>query len=1195
MRTWRILLIALMLVQTASLGVLAADKTLYDDFSSTYIDGVKWNQREFVRVVENGVLVSKVANDYATERIRNGTTFVNSDSIESISCEITLTDIILDSGSGAWSFARVEGVLYNAEGAGGTEEMIWAGLFLGDRGSGLEAYWYVERYQGDPVNDWVVLGSGTLLGPGMVSLGIVYPVVFSYDGDRTITFSVNGVSDTFLGPEKFSDTVGTDKALTTGINTTEGDRTGYAGAEFDNVMINGGGYDDFSTSPLDSNKWLENEYATDLDAGELRLYAQTRDEQGQTILAPANLACEYLEASVAIESGSYLSPGATAIARIGGFYLNDSYGPGSGLEYNFYEGNIWADNRLILDDTGQMRARCSLWREDDTGGQEIFGQEFNLAIQPDVFYRLSIYFDGSKFVFGCDDQSYEYELTTPAYPPYEGYHRQLRSRVYADPGEFGYVKARFDDVYLSPDDYLVYSKFNPDSIADVVQVGGYVEDYGVPTTWGDEIQYLYFLSGTIGYKVRVWLTDSEEPDDPTAYIEPRQHPDHPRFPGPIEPRHFEIVSSGELSPYIAGSGWHKEEFHVDSSGIYIGAFPNGIHKFDHDWNYVGKIAEPPPVTTETLAYDSVGKTWFAGGRYRTIFQLSDTDGDGDYLNESWQSIFTYPSYAGGHHDGMEYAYGFLWISDMTSDLIGQWHLDPGDGFWKQVEVYTYTNPDYVEGMGFGPNNHFWCGSGWGDSAYLYELGDDITTKYPVAAAGEDVPDHPPLVEIEFDASGSYHQNPAKRIILYEWDFDGDGVYDYTGSDPVTTHSYPAVFNGDGSIDWDATSRDYTAILRVTDDTPVPAGGPLMDSAVRVVRITAPPWKPVADPNGPYNARVNEPVDLDGTASYDPESVMYEPDHPWYEELSYHDWDLDNDGEFDDAAGPVVQWWWPSEGNYFVCLKVSDSEPSGPGGTLGNLDTDTKCTVVVISAVHDVAIDSIEPSSNQTTPGNTIAVSAALYNHGDYSEDCSVELYVEDQVVDSQIMTGLAPETGHEMTLHWDTTGFVEGSYTVKACVNPVPGEITTENNCKESPVALTEVISVFLDIKPGSCPNAFNVTNKGILPAAILGSPDLDVRNIIPDSIRFSLTDDSNLSIAPIRWSYEDAATPFAGEPCACHDLNGDGYEDLSLKFLSQELVQSLGLGDYPDDMPVLKVRGILSTGDSELEIEGFDCLWLIH
>jgi hypothetical protein len=78
-----------------------------------------------------------------------------------------------------------------------------------------------------------------------------------------------------------------------------------------------------------------------------------------------------------------------------------------------------------------------------------------------------------------------------------------------------------------------------------------------------------------------------------------------------------------------------------------------------------------------------------------------------------------------------------------------------------------------------------------------------------------------------------------------------------------------------------------------------------------VHITAPPWPPVADPNGPYEGTVGTPIQLDGSKSYDPESTMFPPDHPWYETISTYEWDLDYDGikeHFNvDATGIKPSW------------------------------------------------------------------------------------------------------------------------------------------------------------------------------------------------------------------------------------------------------------------------------------------------
>lgn len=243
---------------------------------------------------------------------------------------------------------------------------------------------------------------------------------------------------------------------------------------------------------------------------------------------------------------------------------------------------------------------------------------------------------------------------------------------------------------------------------------------------------------------------------------------------------------------------------------------------------------------------------------------------------------------------------------------------------------------------------------------------------PVADAGPDVEDHPPLIAIEFDGSGSYHRaRPIKEIVEYCWDF-GDGSSEECSPTPTAEHAYPAVYNPDGSINWDDTARCYVATLRVVDNN-VP---PLEDSDTARACIAAPPWKPVADADGPYEGSESIPICLDGSGSYDPESRMYEPGHPWYETIGMYEWDLDNDGLFDDSTNVKPCWTWDAKGTYGVCLKVTDTVPSGPGGTVGDLDVDVDCATVVIDVpppVTPTPTDTATPTATNTatpTPTNT---------------------------------------------------------------------------------------------------------------------------------------------------------------------------------------------------------------------------------
>jgi hypothetical protein len=189
---------------------------------------------------------------------------------------------------------------------------------------------------------------------------------------------------------------------------------------------------------------------------------------------------------------------------------------------------------------------------------------------------------------------------------------------------------------------------------------------------------------------------------------------------------------------------------------------------------------------------------------------------------------------------------------------------------------------------------------------------------PVADAGPDVPNHPPIIEITFDGTGSFHRDPSRSIVQYIWDF-GDGSAPVEGA--IVTHAFPAVYNPDSTIDWAATARDYTVTLTVADDSD-PA---LTDTDTAIVHITPPPWPPVADADGPYTVYQCWTLTLDGTGSYDPNGELYpDPGHPWHGEIVSWEWDLDNDGEYDDATGQTTTWSSCDLGVHVVGLKVTNN-------------------------------------------------------------------------------------------------------------------------------------------------------------------------------------------------------------------------------------------------------------------------------
>lgn len=125
-----------------------------------------------------------------------------------------------------------------------------------------------------------------------------------------------------------------------------------------------------------------------------------------------------------------------------------------------------------------------------------------------------------------------------------------------------------------------------------------------------------------------------------------------------------------------------------------------------------------------------------------------------------------------------------------------------------------------------------------------------------------------------------------------------------------------------------------------------------------------------------------------------------------------------------------------------------------------------------------------------------------------------------------------------------------------------------------------------LDIHPTSCPNPLNVKSRGVLPVAILGTEDFDVTDIDPETITLAG------AAQPLRWSFDDVATPVGPdpEPCECNELGSDGYMDMTLKFATQDVVAAIGPVSDGDEVS-LALTAALWDGTA---IELHDCVWIV-
>lgn len=159
--------------------------------------------------------------------------------------------------------------------------------------------------------------------------------------------------------------------------------------------------------------------------------------------------------------------------------------------------------------------------------------------------------------------------------------------------------------------------------------------------------------------------------------------------------------------------------------------------------------------------------------------------------------------------------------------------------------------------------------------------------------------------VDFNATGS--GDPDGAIVKYEWDYDGDGVWDEdTGGTPYGHYTY-------------TSPGTFYAILKVTDD------GGLIDTATATIEVTTdgniPPTADiVATPDhGPLPLEVW----LDANLSSDLDGVIVN-----------HEWDFEGDGIWDDESGGTawIYHTYDAAGEYYPAVRVTDN------GGLTNVDS-----------------------------------------------------------------------------------------------------------------------------------------------------------------------------------------------------------------------------------------------------------------
>ncbi len=197
---------------------------------------------------------------------------------------------------------------------------------------------------------------------------------------------------------------------------------------------------------------------------------------------------------------------------------------------------------------------------------------------------------------------------------------------------------------------------------------------------------------------------------------------------------------------------------------------------------------------------------------------------------------------------------------------------------------------------------------------------------PLAEAYADPVEGAPPLEVEFTGYGT---DLDGTIELFEWDFDGDGTYDWSSETTgITAHTYENL-------------GDFTATFRITDNDGLTG----TDSVLIKVNVSGRPTAIAqADPlsgDSPLTVDfMGEGTDIDGT-------------------IELYEWDFDGDGTYDWSSedSGYTSHTYTDPGNNEAVLRVTDND--------GLSDTDRVSILVDMTLFAQRNKESFDPTLDQT--------------------------------------------------------------------------------------------------------------------------------------------------------------------------------------------------------------------------------------
>lgn len=212
----------------------------------------------------------------------------------------------------------------------------------------------------------------------------------------------------------------------------------------------------------------------------------------------------------------------------------------------------------------------------------------------------------------------------------------------------------------------------------------------------------------------------------------------------------------------------------------------------------------------------------------------------------------------------------------------------------------------------------------------------VTGNPPVATASINPSNGAVPLNVSFTGTGT---DTDGSIVKFEWDFDGDGTFDFSSP---TTGNTTQTYNNAGT---------FNAVFRVTDNSGLTATAKVTATAVRV----GPPGSPTAtisSPANPITVTAPNTVSFNGTGS-DADGT-----------IARYEWDFNGDGayEYSSTTTAATSFMYTSPGTYTAALRVTDNA--------GLTGIDTVDITVNLPITLTLSTDTCKPLQGGTVNVNT---------------------------------------------------------------------------------------------------------------------------------------------------------------------------------------------------------------------------------